>query len=147
MSLEHRQFIRFSLDIPAIRFSRYGEAVETILHQISIGGCLAEWDENVLIGDEFRILIRLPNQNFLPLACKALYRFTDNGIGVRFVEITEFEQELVSQIIAQTLTDEGLPLQINVFGLPPTYVPPKDRKPQITDARQQADEILEDILN
>ena len=147
MSLEKRQFIRFSLDIPAVRFTRYGEAVDTILHQISIGGCLAEWDENVLVGDEFRLLMRLPNQNFLPLSCKALYRFADNGIGVRFLEITQFEQELVSQIISQNLEDQGLPLQIDVFGLPPTYIPPKDRKPKITDARQQADEILEDILN
>lgn len=147
MSLEKRQFIRFSLDIPAIRFSRYGETVETTLHQISIGGCLAEWDENVLIGDEFRILIRLPNQNFLPLSCKALYRFADNGIGVKFVDITQFEQELVSQIISQSLIDQGLPMQIDVFGLPPSYVPLRNRKPQITDKRQQEDEILENILN
>lgn len=144
MSIEHRQFIRFSLDIPATRFTRYGEAVGTILHQISIGGCLAEWDENVLIGDEFRILIQLPNKNFLPLTGKALYRFVDNGIGVKFLEITQFEQELVSQIVSQNLEDQGLPLQIDVFGLPPTYKPPK---PQITDTRKQTDDILEDILN
>ena len=147
MSIEKRQFIRFSLDIPATRFTRYGEAIETVLHQISIGGCLAEWDENVLVGDEFRLLIQLPNKNFLPLACKALYRFADNGIGVRFLEITQFEQELVSQIISQTLTDQGLPLQIDVFGLPPSYVQQKDKKPQITDPRKETDEILEDILN
>lgn len=147
MSLEHRKYIRFSLDIPAIRFSRYGEAVETILHQISIGGCLAEWDESVLIGDEFRVLIRLPNQNFLPLSCKALYRFADNGIGAKFVEITQFEQELVSQVISQNLEDQGLPLQIDVFGLPTSYVPQKNRIPRITDLRQKEDEILENILN
>ena len=133
--------------MPAIRFTRYGEAVETILHQISIGGCLAEWDENVLVGDEFRILIQLPHQNFLPLTGKALYRFVDNGIGVKFVEITQFEQELVSQTISQNLADQGLPLQIDVFGLPPTYKPLKRQEPQITDPRKQTDDILEDILN
>ena len=147
MSIEHRQHIRFSLDMPAVRFTRYGEAVETILHQISIGGCLAEWDESVLVGDDLRLLIRLPNQNFLPLTGKALYRFVDNGIGVKFVEITQFEQELVSQIISQNLADQGLPMQIDVFGLPPTYKPLKREEPQITDTRKQMDDILEDILN
>ena len=148
MSIEKRQFIRFSLDISATRFSKYGEAMEIMLHQISIGGCLAEWDENILVSDEFRLLIRLPNQNFLPLSCKALYRFADNGIGVKFLGITQFEQELVSQIISQNLEDQGLPLQIDVFGLPPTFVPPKKRQePKIIDARHQADEILEDILS
>ncbi|CAN5426266.1 hypothetical protein BH10ACI1_BH10ACI1_32850 [soil metagenome] len=145
MSIEKRQFIRFSLDIPAIRFTRYGEAVETVLHQISIGGGLVEWDESILVGDEFRVLIQLPNGNFLPLMCRALYRFTNNGIGTRFIEITQFQQELISQVISQSLTDQGLPLQIDVFGLPPTYMALK--KPQISDNRQQADDILEDILN
>ena len=144
MSLENRKFIRFSLDIPAIRFTRYGEAVSLILRQISIGGCLAEWDENLFVGDEFRLLIQLPTQNFLPLTGKALYRSADNGIGVKFLNITQFEQELISQIISQNLEEQGLPLQIDVFALPPTYKPPK---PRITDTRKAADEILEDILN
>ena len=147
MPIENRQYIRFSLDLPAVRFNRYGEAVNTILHQISIGGCLAEWDENILVGEEFRLLMRLPNQNFLPLTGKVLYRFIDNGIGVKFLEITQFEQELVSEIISQNLEDQGLPLQIDVFGLPPTYVSPKTRQPQMTDKRKEEDEILEDILN
>jgi hypothetical protein len=99
MGIEQRRHIRFSLDIPAIRYTRYGEAVETMISQISIGGCLAEWDENVYIGDEFRLLIQLPNRNFLPLLCKAMYQFADNGIGVKFFDITKFEQELLSGIM------------------------------------------------
>src|SRR4051794_30063444 len=38
MSINQRQHIRFSLDIPAI-YSRFGEKQETRLEQISIGGC------------------------------------------------------------------------------------------------------------
>jgi hypothetical protein len=147
MSIEKRRFIRFSLDVPAVRFSKYGEKIETILHQISIGGCLAEWDENILVGEEFRLLIQLPNANWLPLSCKALYRFADNGIGVKFVNITQFEQELVSKIISQNLEVQGLPLQVDPFGMPVTYVEPKTKPPRITDLRQQKDEILEDILS
>ena len=92
MSIEQRRHIRFSLDIPAIRYTRYGEALETVLNQISIGGCLAEWDENVYVGEEFRLLVQLPNKNFLPLKGKALYRFADIGIGTKFLDITQFEQ-------------------------------------------------------
>ncbi len=146
MSIEKRRFIRFSLDVPAIRVTKYGEKQETLLHQISIGGCLAEWDENVLVGEEFRLLVQLPNRNWLPLMCKALYRFSDNGIGVKFLNITQFEQELVSKIISQNLEIQGLPLQVDPFGMPVNYVEPKT-KPQITDLRREKDEILEDILS
>jgi hypothetical protein len=144
MGIEHRRHIRFSLDIPAIRYTKYGEAIDTVISQISIGGCLAEWDENVYVGDEFRLLLQLPNRNYLPLTCKALYKFADNGIGTKFVDITQFEQELLAKIISNTLEKEGLPLQIDPFALPRNAV--KNEVPKITDARQQKDEMLEEIL-
>ena len=145
MSIEKRQFIRFSLDIPAIRYTKYGEAVETMISQISIGGCLAEWDESVYVGDEFRLLIQLPNENFLPLTCKAMYKFADNGIGTKFLDITQFEQELLAGIISKTLEKQGLPLQVDPFAQPKISI--QSPVPKITDSRQQRDEILEEILS
>ncbi len=145
MSIEKRRHIRFSLDIPAIRCTKYGETFEIMLHQISIGGCLAEWDESVLVGEEFRLLLPLPNQNRLPLACKTLYRFADNGIGVKFLNITQFEQELISKIISGNLETQGLPMQVDPFGVPHTYG--KKAEPRITDNRLENDEILDDILS
>lgn len=145
MSIEKRRHIRFSLDIPALRCTKYGETFEIMLHQISIGGCLAEWDESVLVGEEFRLLLPLPNQNRLPLACKTLYRFADNGIGVKFLNITQFEQELISKIISKNLETQGLPMQIDPFGVPHTYG--KKVEPRITDNRVKKDEILDDILS
>jgi hypothetical protein len=144
MSIEKRRHIRFSLDIPAVRYTKYGEAVELLLHQISIGGCLTEWDENILVGEEFRLLIRLPSQNWLPLTCKALYKFADNGIGVKFLNITQFEQELVSKIISENLETQGLPMQVDPFGAPRKF---EAAKPRMTDARFDRDDILEDILS
>lgn len=145
MSIEKRRHIRFSLDIPAIRCTKYGETFEIMLHQISIGGCLAEWDESVLVGEEFRLLLPLPNQNRLPLACKTLYRFADNGIGVKFLNITQFEQELISKIISKNLETQGLPMQVDPFGVPHTYG--KKAEPRVTDNRVENDEILDDILS
>ena len=65
MQSEQRRYIRFSLDIPAIRHTRYGDRIETLLPQISIGGCLLEWDESVILGEEFRMLIQLPNKSMI----------------------------------------------------------------------------------
>lgn len=145
MGIELRRHIRFSLDIPAVRYTKYGEAVETTISQISIGGCLAEWDDSVYVGDEFRLLLQLPNKNFLPLICKAVYKFADNGIGTRFLDITQFEQELLAKIISHTLEKQGVPLQVDPFALP--KIPPKSAAPQVTDYRQRKDELLEEIFS
>jgi len=149
MSINQRQHIRFSLDIPAIRYTKFGEKLDTLLHQISIGGCLLEWDENLLTGEVFRLEIRLPNGNFLPLVCKVLYKFEDNGIGAKFIDITKFEQELVGRIISESLTQSGLPVQIDPFAQPPKFAEEAARRraPSITDHRKQQDELLEKIMS
>ena len=146
MSIEQRQHVRFSLDIPAVRYTKYGEASEIVLGQISIGGCLTEWDETVYVGDEFRLLIRLPNKNFLPLTCKVLYKFEGNGIGAKFLAITQFEQELLSKIISQSLERQGLTLQVDPFAQPKKLFV-KNEAPKITDNRHQKEEILDGILS
>ena len=145
MGIEQRRHIRFSLDIAAVRYTKYGEAVETMVNQISIGGCLAEWDENVYVGDEFRLLIKLPNRNFLPLTCKALYKFADNGIGSKFIDITQFEQELLAQVISKTLEKQGLPLQVDPFAQPKKTI--INVTSTVSDSRRRRDEILEEILS
>lgn len=146
MSINQRQHVRFSLDIPAIIYTKYGEKQHTILQQISIGGCFTGWEENIYIGDEFRMEIELPNKNYLPLACKALYRFEHTGIGVKFIDISKFEQELITKIIAHKLEVEGVPLQIDPFTLPPTFVG-DDPSPRITDIRQKRDALLQKIMS
>lgn len=145
MSISQRQHIRFSLDIPAWIFNKNGERQETLLQQISIGGCFTGWEENIYIGDEFRMEIQLPNGNFLPLACKALYRFDHTGVGIKFVNITQFEQELISEIIAHRLDEEGVPLQIDPFHIPPKFIA-EPSSPRVTDIRQKRDSILEHIM-
>ena len=146
MSINQRKHVRFSLDIPAVLITKYGEKQNTLLQQISIGGCFTDCEENIYTGDEFRIEIELPNKNRLPLKCKAIYRFENTGIGVRFLDISQFEQELVSKIISERLVREGIPIHIDPFQRPSTFIE-EDPSPKITDRRQQKDELLEKIMS
>ena len=146
MSINQRKHIRFSLDIPALLVSKYGERHDTVLQQVSIGGCFTDWEEDVYNGDEFRLEIELPNKNRLPLRCKAIYRFEGTGIGARFMEITRLEQDLIAKIIAHRLEMEGLPVAVDPFERPSTYNQ-DDPRPEITNARKEKDLLLEKIMS
>jgi len=146
MSISQRQHIRFSLDIPARIFTKFGEIQETTLQQISVGGCFTGWEENIFTGDEFRMEIMLPNGNYLPLQCKALYRFEHTGIGVKFSDVSQFEQDLITSIISARLEAEGVPLQVDPSSSQPA--PPKDDgPPTLTDARKETDDLLQKIMS
>ena len=145
MSIEKRRFIRFSLDIPAARFNEDGEKVHIMINQISIGGCLLDWEGVISVGDEFRMEVLLPNRNYLPLSCKAVYRFSGRGIGVKFMDISQFEQELIAGIISESLESAGLPVLVDPFSQPPRFLENNERKrniPQINDD----EDILENTI-
>ncbi|MGH9946607.1 MAG: PilZ domain-containing protein [Pyrinomonadaceae bacterium] len=145
MSIDQRKHIRFSLNIPATMVNKHGERLETLLQQISVGGCFTDWEDTIFVGDELRLEIELPNKNRLPLACKAVYRFEDTGIGITFTDISQFEQELVSSIISDRLVLEGLPGEIDPFALPAS--PKPDPTVVISDPRQQHEATLEQIMS
>jgi hypothetical protein len=145
MSINQRKHVRFSLDIPAILITKYGERQNTLLQQISIGGCFTDWEENIYAGDEFRLEIELPNKNRLPLSCKAVYRFEDTGIGCKFLNISKFEQELICKIIAHRMDVEGVPLSVSPFEEPSTFNFPKE--PRIVSPREQREEMLTEAMS
>ena len=121
MSISQRKHIRLTLDIPAIRFSPEAERIPTVLYQISVGGCLIEWDETIADGDEFRMLVQLPDKNWLPLDCKALYRCEDDGVGIQFENISAFEQSLLVSVMSANLENEGIPFELDPFQKPRTF--------------------------
>ena len=116
-----------------------------MLQQISIGGCFTGWEENIFGGDEFRLEIELPNGNRLPLACKAVYRFENTGLGVQFLDITEFEQSLIAKIINYKLQAEGLPMYTESM----TLRPPDTDKPRSVAAEERLfrENMLEKIMS
>lgn len=146
MSINQRQHIRFSLDIPAILTTADGRRTQTLLQQISIGGCFTEWEEHIFAGDEFRLEIELPNRNRLPLRCKALYRFEDTGIGARFIDISAFEQKLISEIINHRIEQEGIPLVVDPFKAPKKYIG-EDDYPELTEYKRRREQMLEDAMS
>ncbi|MDH3528398.1 MAG: PilZ domain-containing protein [Acidobacteriota bacterium] len=122
MSISQRKHIRLTLNIPAIRHTPEGERLTTLLYQISIGGCFIEWDESIEEHEEFLMEVQLPDKNWLPLCCKALYRFPDDGIGVQFQDISEFEQQLIVKVMSNNLELEGIPMEVDPFAPPKTFI-------------------------
>lgn len=147
MSISQRKHTRFSLDIPAAIVTRFGEKQYTTLQQISVGGCFTDWEENIYAGDEFRLEIDLPNGNRLPLKCKAIYRFENTGIGVRFVEVSQFEQDLIGAIISDRMQKAGLPAFIETFTNETETQQSLQSVPRMTDRRAAREEILETIMS
>lgn len=126
--------------------TKYGERQNTLLQQISVGGCFTDWEENIYAGDEFRLEIELPNKNRLPLTCKAVYRFEDTGIGVKFLNISQFEQELISKIIAHRMEAEGVPLSVSPFEEPTGFDSDRHELRLVT-ARDQHEEMLIEAMS
>lgn len=89
---------------------------------------MIEWDDSIAENEEFRMEVQLPDGNWLPLSCKALYRFPDDGIGIQFQDITEFEQGLIAKIMENNLEMEGIPLGVDPFGPPKNFAVAEKRR-------------------
>jgi hypothetical protein len=120
MSSESRRYIRFSLSLQARRLQSDEKYIPISINQIGIGGCLIDWDERVNVGDSVRVELLLQNRNWLPLDCKILYRMPGAALGVKFQNITKFEQELIAKLISVNLAENGLPYE-NPFATPIEY--------------------------
>ena len=124
---------------------RVGAKYSTTLQQISVGGCLIPCREDLYPGDEFRLEIQLPNGNFVPLSCKAIYRVDDRGIGAKFLDITKFEQELVAKIIRARMESEDLPTVCDPMESPGRTIDRADPL-RITDRRAIREAMLEEVM-
>lgn len=144
MSIENRRYVRFLLDIPALKHRTDSQSSPTTIKQVSIGGCLTEWDDSVFPGDEFCLEVQLPNKNYLPLMCKVIYKFENQGVGVKFHDIVQFEQELLSDVITEQLENEGLPMLVDPFTLPPRYVESQSR--QSDEKRLRQEQMVEEAI-
>jgi hypothetical protein len=145
MSTNQRQYLRFSLDIPAVFRSSAGEKLSTTLSQISVGGCLMPCHPNIYPGDHFRLEVELPNGNRIPLSCKAIYRVDEMGIGAKFLEVTQFERELLAMVIESKLESEDLPAVCDPMAAPARLFDRSDPL-RITDRIVVRESLLEEVM-
>lgn len=140
MATSQRKSPRFSLDLSATLVKAPGSARRIKVQQISVGGCLTERADDIYVGDEFRLELDLPNNNRLPLTCKAIYSFDGSGVGAKFLDITEFEQELIARTIRNRLEQDGVPMSFD-----PTGPDAVSEDPQVK-VRPRKEEILDTIM-
>jgi hypothetical protein len=124
---------------------RIGAKYPTTLQQISVGGCLVPCREDLYPGDEFRLEIQLPNGNFVPLSCRAIYRVDEMGIGAKFLDITKFEQELVARIIRARMESDDLPAVCDPMEPAGRSIDRADPL-KITDRRAIRESMLEEVM-
>ncbi len=137
MSIAQRRHNRLAVDLPAFRITANGEKLETLIYQLAIGGCLIAWDESIGKGDRFRMEVQLPNLNWLPISCKAVYCFTDDAVGVQFEDISKFEQDLIVEIMSNKLTRDGIPFDFDPYSPPKTFhTDPSENEQESTHAKQ-----------
>jgi hypothetical protein len=140
MSIAQRRHNRLAVDLPAFRITSDGEKLETLIYQIGVGGCLIAWDESISKGDRFRMEVQLPNLNWLPLQCKAVYCFTEDAVGVQFENICKFEQDLLVEIMSNKLTRDGIPFDFDPFS------PPKTFRSEGADSEREGVHINESLI-
>jgi len=62
---------------------------------------------------------------------------------VKFLNISQFEQELISKIIAHKMDVEGVPLSVSPFEEPHVFV----KEPGLVTARAQREEMLTEAMS
>lgn len=126
-------------------FRANGEKRPVVIQQISVGGCLVDWDKDFYPGDQFRLELELPNRNRLPLTCRVVYCFNNVAIGAKFIDITKFEQDLIARTISARLELDGLPLPIDAFEKPPTF-DEAEIELKVQTQRERLEEKLEEVM-
>lgn len=138
-SEQQRQYFRFPLDIEARVSVPSGERMDAVVNEISLSGCYfgSVWVETA--GTVFRLEIRLPNGNWLPLNCTTVH--TRGGVGARFNEMTGFEQNLLAEVIAAASRSAGAGSDVDPFAA-------AEQLPDIRIRRKvysTADLVVEDV--
>ena len=105
---ERRKYDRFPLTLVAQRENEKGIASKITILELSVNGCFIEWINDAKIGDNFRLKIPLLRGDYLPIPCKIIYRLSGTGIGLKFLDVTRFEQDLIAGVIHFNMRKRGV---------------------------------------
>ena len=93
-----RRDIRVSLPLEA-RFEALSGKHTARLSDVSLGGCYVETLSHVTIGEAIQFMINLPTGRWLPLRGEVVYHQPNLGFGVRFVNLSDDEREMLAYVI------------------------------------------------
>ena len=68
---------------------------------ISPGGCYIETIGQVTVGEQVGFEIQLPTGNWMPLLGEVVYRHPNLGFGLRFIGLTEQDQNVLTQTLSR----------------------------------------------
>lgn len=117
MSTAQREFTRFAVFIEARIRTANDERVSAVIGDIGLGGCFFDglWVEAA--GEKFGVELRMPNGNWLPIECERV-RQEDGGVGVKFIDVTLFQQDLLAGVIADAARKAGIPERTDLLAAP-----------------------------
>jgi Tfp pilus assembly protein PilZ len=69
------------------------------LSDLGVGGCFVETLARVSVGEEVNLKIHSPTGRWLPLQGEVVYQQPNLGFGLRFINQSELEREMLEQII------------------------------------------------
>lgn len=69
------------------------------LSDISLGGCYVESIALVTTGESIHFEIQLPTGRWLPLKGEVAYHHPNLGFGIRFIELSDLQREMLAYII------------------------------------------------
>lgn len=121
MSSDQRRFIRFPLILQARRHVENGETTPFVIREIGLGGCLTDWIEMSYVGEKGRIEILLQNGNWFPVTAKILYRIPGKHVGMKFLDMTLFEQEVIANLIVAVAEKQKMQIE-NPFAIPEKHL-------------------------
>jgi hypothetical protein len=104
MGIERRRHKRVSVSLEA-RLEGLHSNYPARVSDISIGGCYVETMAQVAIGETLRIEVKLPTENWLYLRGEVLYVHHTVGFGIRFLQLSQLEMEILNNLISLSSDD------------------------------------------
>src|SRR5688500_10708380 len=98
MGNNRRQNARINISLEVLLESTSGKR-DSRISDLSMGGCFVDSIANVVEGEVLNITLHLPNGQWLKLTGAVVYIYSGFGFGLRFLGITDEEQEQLEQVI------------------------------------------------
>jgi hypothetical protein len=98
MSIERRRHKRITVSLEA-KLEGLHKNYPARVSDISVGGCYVETVAQVSVGEIVQVDIYLPTGKWLSLRGEVLYFHQTIGFGLRFLQLSQLEMEMLNHLI------------------------------------------------